>query len=304
MTLAVHDLTKTIGKRHIVQGISFEVRAGEVFGFLGPNGAGKTTTIRMLVGLMKPTSGRIVICGYSLRENFVHAMRYVGSIVENPALYPYMSGRENLQLVARTLGNVDPERIEAVVRQVDLHRRIDEKVKAYSLGMRQRLGIAQALLGKPRVLILDEPTNGLDPQGIRELRTFIRQLAKEQGISVLVSSHILSEIETMCDRFAIISHGRLVKAGSMNDLVEREHGSIEWDFNPFERGLSILQSFSDVTIVRQIDEHRVHVHMPFARVAKVNRALIEAGVEVGGIQRHEQTLEDLFMALTGEHRIG
>lgn len=304
VTIAVNDLTKSIGKRQIIHGISFEVEEGEVFGFLGPNGAGKTTTIRMLVGLIKPTSGSIEICGHDVQTHFVKAMQCLGSIVENPELYKYMSGRENLQLFARMLGDVGPERIEEVVHQVDLGKRIDDKVKTYSLGMRQRLGIAQALLGKPKVLILDEPTNGLDPMGIRELRAFIRHLAEEEGLSVLVSSHILSEIEMMCDRVAIISHGRVVKVGPVSDLVERDHGSIEWHLDPFEKGLSLLKAFPFVKIIGQLDEQKVKVHMPFNQIATVNRALNEADVEVGGIQRHVQTLEDLFITLTGDDRIG
>ena len=209
-TVQLKNVTKVIGKKTIIDNISFDIYPGEVFGFLGPNGAGKTTTIRMLVGLIKPTSGVIKICDFDVRKQFVQAMQRLGSIVENPELYKYLTGRENLQLFARMLPGVDSERIQEVIDLVDLTARIDDQVQTYSLGMRQRLGIAQALLGRPDVLILDEPTNGLDPMGIKDLRTFIRKLVDETGLSVLVSSHILSEIEMLADRVAIMSHGRIV----------------------------------------------------------------------------------------------
>ncbi|HLO13024.1 MAG TPA: ABC transporter ATP-binding protein, partial [Pseudoneobacillus sp.] len=211
ITLSVRGLRKAIGNKEIIKGIDFDLKKGEVFGFLGPNGAGKTTTIRMLVGLIKPTSGRIEICGYNVQSQFTKAMSYLGCIVENPELYSYLSGWENLQHFARMLPKMKEEQLLEVVKLVRLEERIHDQVKTYSLGMRQRLGIAQALLGRPKVLILDEPTNGLDPMGIREMRSFIRFLAETEGLTVLVSSHLLSEIQLMCDRVAIISKGKIIK---------------------------------------------------------------------------------------------
>src|SRR5713226_8711842 len=198
--LVATNLTKVIGKRTIVDGVSFSLNPGEVFGFLGPNGAGKTTTIRMLVGLIKPTAGSVTICGFNVRRDFEKALSNVGCIVENPDLYRFMTGRENLEHFARML-RVAPEEIERVAELVALAHRLDQRVGTYSLGMRQRLGIAQALLGKPKLLILDEPANGLDPAGIREIRELLRNLAAE-GMSVFVSSHLLAEVELMCDRVA------------------------------------------------------------------------------------------------------
>src|SRR5213083_2976587 len=215
--LTARNLTKVIGKRTIVDSVSFDLRAGEVFGFLGPNGAGKTTTIRMLVGLIRPTAGSVTICGHDIRREFEAAMRCIGCIVENPDLYRFMTGRENLQHFARMLG-VDGGEIERVASLVSLAHRLDQRVGTYSLGMRQRLGIAQALLGSPRVLILDEPANGLDPAGIREIRELLRTLAAG-GMSVFVSSHLLAEIELMCDRVAIIHKGQLLRIGSVHDLI-------------------------------------------------------------------------------------
>src|SRR5688572_16708166 len=194
--LSASHLTKVIGNRTIVDSVSFELRPGEVFGFLGPNGAGKTTTIRMLVGLIRPTEGTVEICGFNLRRDFEKAMRCIGCIVENPDLYRFMTGRENLQHFSRMLGVGNGE-IERVAALVNLDHRLDQRVGTYSLGMRQRLGIAQAMLGSPRVLILDEPSNGLDPAGIREVRELLRNLATERGLAVFVSSHLLGEVELM-----------------------------------------------------------------------------------------------------------
>ncbi|EGP9995339.1 ABC transporter ATP-binding protein, partial [Listeria monocytogenes] len=209
--LQVTNLHKKIRKREIIKGISFEVMPGEVFGFLGPNGAGKTTTIRMIVGLIKPTSGTILIGGKDIRKNFTEAMRGLGSIVENPEFYSFLTGQENLAYFARMDSSIKKERIQEVTELVGLEKRINDRVSTYSLGMRQRLGIAQALLSNPKLLILDEPTNGLDPSGIHEMRDFIRALARNEGISVLVSSHLLSEIELLCDRVAIMTDGTIIK---------------------------------------------------------------------------------------------
>src|SRR6184192_276628 len=216
--LVAESLTKVIGARTIVDNVSFELRPGEVFGFLGPNGAGKTTTIRMLVGLIKPTSGNVTICGFDQRHQFEDAMRCVGCIVENPDLYRFMTGRENLEHFARMLG-VPGAEIERVAELVAVEHRLDQRVGTYSLGMRQRLGVAQALLGSPRLLILDEPANGLDPAGIREIRTLLRRLAAERGMAVFVSSHLLGEVELMCDRVAIIHNGRILKEGDVRELI-------------------------------------------------------------------------------------
>jgi ABC-2 type transport system ATP-binding protein len=216
--LSARNLTKVIGKRTIVDSVSFDLQPGEVFGFLGPNGAGKTTTIRMLVGLIRPTSGSVTICGHDIRREFEKAMRCIGCIVENPDLYRFMTGRENLQHFARMLGAGASE-IERVADLVSLAHRLDQRVGTYSLGMRQRLGIAQAMLGNPRVLILDEPANGLDPEGIRWLRVMLRGLA-DQGRTVLVSSHQLGEVQAIADRAVILDKGKLVRSGSLAELSE------------------------------------------------------------------------------------
>ena len=231
VTLSVKDLRKSIGRKEIIKGLNFELREGEVFGFLGPNGAGKTTTIRMLTGLIKPTAGAISICGFDVRKEFTKAMQYLGCIVENPELYPFLSGWDNLVHFANMLPSVTEKEIREIAAFVGLDKRIHDKVKTYSLGMRQRLGIAQALLNRPKVLILDEPTNGLDPAGIREMREFIRNLAEKEGLSVLVSSHLLSEIQLLCDRVAIMLDGEIIQIDSVENLLTKQERLV-WKVEP------------------------------------------------------------------------
>ncbi len=299
ITLKVKGLRKVIGKKEIIKGIDFELKKGEVFGFLGPNGSGKTTTIRMIVGLIRPTSGMIEICGHDVNKAFTKAMAQLGCIVENPELYPYLSGWENLKLFASMLDGVKDERIIEVVELVGLSARIHDRVKTYSLGMRQRLGIAQALLGRPKVLILDEPTNGLDPSGIREMREFIRFLAEKEGLSVFVSSHLLSEIQLMCDRVAIISKGQVLRVETVETFLAQQE-LLYWRLSPLAEGKHVLST--ETQIIEEIDEWLV---TPFHEedVGKWNRKLVEAGVNVKEMNRKIPTLEDIFLELTGGESI-
>ena len=219
VVLSAEGLAKKYGEREVVTDATFALHRGEVFGFLGPNGAGKTTTIRMLVGLVKPTRGRAVIDGHDVQKEFEAAMRRVGCIVETPDLYKFLTGRENLEHFARMIGDGAEGRIDTLAALVKMDERLDDVVKTYSLGMRQRVGIAQALLSDPAVLILDEPTNGLDPAGIREMRELIRRLADEHGLAVFVSSHLLAEIEKMVDRVAIVHRGRTLATGTLEEVM-------------------------------------------------------------------------------------
>lgn len=302
--LSVKDLKKRIGQKTIVEDISFDVGGGEVFGFLGPNGAGKTTTIRMLVGLIKPTAGKITIGGYDVQRDFRQSMRQVGCIVENPELYSYLSGWENLKQFSRMLGDVPDERLTQLVQMVHLDERIHDKVKTYSLGMKQRLGIAQALLGRPKLLILDEPTNGLDPAGIRELREFIRTLVKEEGISVFISSHLLSEVQMICDRVAIINHGKMIKVATIQDLIEEAVDRVEWTVAPLDKAIDLLNQSGVVQDIKRIEEGRLLCRMPLDQMATLNKTLVMAGVEVSSVRPITLTLEDLFMELTGGEKVG
>lgn len=243
--LKVIDVHKKIGRKEIIKGISFEVMPGEVFGFLGPNGAGKTTTIRMLTGLIRPTLGKILIGGKNVRTEFTEAMKNLGCIVENPEMYPFLTGYENLAYFARMDPSIPRNRLDEVAALVGLTGRIHDKVKTYSLGMRQRLGIAQALLGNPKLLILDEPTNGLDPAGIREMREFIRSLAEKAHLSVLVSSHLLSEVQLMCDKVAIIHNGQVIRTGNVHELLS-EKARTFWKVAPIEKARTLLQAETQV----------------------------------------------------------
>lgn len=295
ITLEVQNLRKTIGNKEIIKGISFNLNKGEVFGFLGPNGAGKTTTIRMMVGLIRPTGGTIKICGFNIQTHFYKAIKNLGCIVENPELYPYLSGWDNLLHFVRMLEGIGEERIKEVTELVGLTERIHDKVKTYSLGMRQRLGIAQALLGKPKVLILDEPTNGLDPRGIREMREFIRYLAEKEGLSVLVSSHLLSEIQLLCDRVAIISKGTIIRIDEVTHLLSNQE-RVVWRFQPYENGREILTSLTNIienedgTILTEFDEKKI---------PEWNKTLVKGGIKISEMARKSPVLEDLFLELTG-----
>lgn len=308
IVLSVRDLRKKIKSREIIKGISFDVYANEVFGFLGPNGAGKTTTIRMLVNLIKPTAGTVEVTGLDIHKQHNEAMRQIGCIVENPELYGYMSGWENLEHFANMIPGVTERRIHEVTEIVGLDMRIHDKVKTYSLGMRQRLGIAQALLGKPKLLILDEPTNGLDPQGIKEMREFIRRLATG-GLSVFVSSHLLSEIQLMCDRVAIINHGSVVAVGKVEHLLEKYSNYVNWQLTPAPQAVRLLESTEGVTVVshhenneQEQDDHII-TQMAEELIAPVNSRLVQAGIAVHGIEKRNPSLEDLFLSLTEGGRI-
>ncbi|MBH0154959.1 MULTISPECIES: ABC transporter ATP-binding protein [Fictibacillus] len=297
--LEVENLTKKIKGKQIIKGVSFTLVPGEVFGFLGPNGAGKTTTIRMIVGLISPTSGTIKIGGKNVRTEFTEAMRHLGCIVENPELYPYLTGWENLVHFQKMDSSIPKTRLNEVIELVGLQNRIHDRVSTYSLGMRQRLGIAQALLGKPKVLILDEPTNGLDPAGIREMREFIRQLAREENLSVLVSSHLLSEIQLMCDRVAIISKGAVLRTDSVDNLLAEQERVI-WRAEPLPLAKEILSLETEVT--EGPDDTLITLYNE-PLLPDWNEKLVNAGVKVKEMRTQLPSLEDLFLEVTGGESI-
>jgi ABC-2 type transport system ATP-binding protein len=299
VVLEAEGLTKRFGRRAAVADVSFDVRAGEVFGFLGPNGAGKTTTIRMLVGLARPDLGRVRIRGLDVFRDFEKAMAHVGCIVEAPDLYRYLTGRENLLHFARMLPGGAEARIPELARLVALADRLDENVSTYSLGMRQRLGIAQALLGNPDVLILDEPANGLDPAGSREIRQLVRYLAAERGISVFVSSHLLSEIEQMCDRVAIIHRGRTLATAAVGELIDRVASDrVRLTARPAGRAAELLSAFGPAEARPGEEEGVVSARIPKERIPEALRALAAAGVDVFLVERPVPSLEEVFLEIT------
>jgi ABC-2 type transport system ATP-binding protein len=295
----IKDLKKVIGSKTIIHGISMEVLPGEVFGFLGPNGAGKTTTIRMMVGLMGITEGEVRINGYSIEKDFEKAISNIGGIIENPEMYKFLSGYDNLLQYARMLPvPVKKERINEIVKLVGLEKRIHEKVRGYSLGMRQRLGLAQALLHSPALLILDEPTNGLDPAGIREIRTYIRKIAHEEGIAVFVSSHMLSEMQLMCDRIGIIQDGRLVSVETVGDLVgDKVNTTLE--IEPIEKAKEfVAKTFPEMN--PEIKGNQLFVSASREKVPALIKILAANEFEIYQISSSNKTLEEKFLEMTEE----
>lgn len=291
----LENISKVIENKTIIDQLSFELYPGEVVGFLGPNGAGKTTTIRMIVGLMAPTSGKILIDGIDIEQDFEKAIGHVGAIVENPELYKYMSGYKNLLHYARMVDGVTTERIEEVIKLVGLQNRIQQKVKTYSLGMRQRLGLAQALLHKPKLLILDEPTNGLDPAGIREFRDYLRQAAEREGVCVLVSSHLLSEIELMCDRTLIIQSGKLIGEKQIQIREEKlsETQIVRFGVSPVNKAVGLLSSpYQEVSGGFEVEIER-------DAIPSLVQKLAAAKIDIFSIEPRVKSLEDEFLEITG-----
>ncbi|MFJ6208498.1 ABC transporter ATP-binding protein [Lysinibacillus sp. NPDC092081] len=293
----LQNISKTIGGKQLIQKLNIDLYPGQITGFLGPNGAGKTTTIRMMTGLMRPTEGKVIIDGLSLQDNYEEAISKVGVIVENPEMYKYMTGYKNLLHFARMHKNVTKERIEEVVKQVGLEKRIHEKVSTYSLGMRQRLGLAQALLHRPKFLILDEPTNGLDPAGIREFRMYLRKIAAEDGVSVFVSSHLLSEIELMCDRVAVIQNGKLI---DIRDINVETSSFYYIEATPSNQAADLLQKL-DYNYV--VENNGYVVEIKKEDIPKLITQFVNEGIQIFAVQPHHKTLEDQFLEMTGGGQI-
>jgi ABC-2 type transport system ATP-binding protein len=296
--LALDGLSKTYGWRgggvKAVRGVSLAVGAGEVYGFLGPNGAGKSTTIRMLIGLIAPSAGRVSLFGRDLAEE-PGLLRRVGSLVDGGAFYPFLSGRRNLEVLARTHGG-GAERIEPLLEQVGLARDAKRKVKAYSTGMRQRLGVAAALLNDPEIVILDEPVNGLDVAGIQEMRQLIRSLAADRGKTVFLSSHLLSEVQQVCDRVAIIHKGEVVRESTVAGLLDQEATSLRVEAAPVEAAEAALAPHWPVAR----DGAALLVTATRAEAPDVARRLVEARVELFGLAPIQANLEEVFLAITRE----
>jgi ABC-2 type transport system ATP-binding protein len=281
-------LTKRYGSLTAVDNLDLRVHAGEVYGFLGPNGAGKTTTLRMLLGLIRPSSGEVRLFGEPPGR-----LDGVGALIEGPAFYPYLSGRDNLRVLARHAG-VPPARIAAVLHQVDLTDRAADRYATYSLGMKQRLGVAAALLKDPRLVVLDEPTNGLDPAGMADMRLLIRRLGAA-GCTVLLSSHLMTEVQELCDRVGVISHGRLVAESTVTEL--RGEPGLRLVATPLAEAAAQARSLLGPDAVH-ISDNGLRLTIPPSRAAEVNTALVSAGIAVSEIRTEERSLEDAFLALT------
>lgn len=298
MLLQIRDLTKKIGSKVIVDHVTLNMEEGEILGLLGPNGAGKTTTIRMIVGLMSKSGGQVLINGTDTQVNFEQAMKHIGVIVENPDLYKYLSGYDNLVHFSRMTPGVTESRIQEVIALVGLEHSIHDKVATYSLGMRQRLGLAVVLVHKPSLLVLDEPTNGLDPAGIRELRGHLKHLAQQEGVGILISSHLMSEMEMMCDRVAILQKGKLVGVHKISDMVDDERGQVRFEVDRPDLAVQILQALMSGDEITT-DERHIQVRISKAQIPEISRKLMSAGINVFGVHTVKQTLEDKFMEITG-----
>ena len=296
VALHTENLTKRFGARTAVDRLTIRVERGDIYGFLGPNGAGKSTTLRMLLGLVRPTSGAIKFPVRASDWEYLRARSRIGAIIETPAFYENFSARRNLQLLASLSGGVQKKRVEEVLEIVDLRGRAQDPVKVYSLGMRQRLGIAQALLPTPELIILDEPTNGLDPQGIHETRNLIRRLRDEFKLTVLLSSHLLTEIEQLCNRVGIIQEGRLLYEGGPEALVAPTSlykvrvDNVAGAFDLLKREPGVTVSRNGASFLR-IDADAEHI-------AAVNTLLVGNGIKVYELSPAQETLEEAFLRLT------
>ncbi|MBO0575580.1 ABC transporter ATP-binding protein [Clostridium botulinum] len=296
--LQVENIHKKIGKREIIKDVSFSVKEGEIFGFLGPNGAGKTTTIRMMVGLIAPTKGNIKIMGHDIQKDRIKALKNVGCIVENPDMYNDLTGMQNLKYYADLYGDITKERINEVAELVGLKDRINDKIKKYSLGMKQRLGLGQAVLSNPKLLILDEPTNGLDPIGMHEFREIVKDIAKKNNSAVFISSHILSEIEQMCDHFAIINKGSIKTI----QAVSEESSNIERLKISTNEIKKIQDVFSKLNFVRNInlEQNSIVVEISPKNFSEIIKEIGKNDVNIDDICKVESNLENKFMKILEE----
>jgi ABC-2 type transport system ATP-binding protein len=299
IVLNVTNLSKNIGKFSIIKDVNFELHKGEILGLLGPNGSGKTTILKMLVGLLKPTNGTILIQQYNINKDFEKAISNVGAIIENPAMYDYLSGYENLVQLFKMTNQFSLERLDEIVQLLKMEDYIDDKVHTYSLGMRQRLGLAQAILHRPDILLLDEPTNGLDPEGMKSLRETLKSLAKE-GVSIIISSHILSEIELICHSVLVMKDGKCVEKSLLNDWQKTSKNKQLYAFKLLKMDKTIenlLEPYSSKKIVTH--SNGFSIELDVEEVAALNRLLVNAGAEVVGIELAGNRLEELFLQKLG-----
>lgn len=293
--LTCEGLHKKIGKKEILKDVSLVVNPGDILGFIGPNGAGKTTTIKLILGLQSISSGSVHINGFDIQKNFEKAIQKVGAIVENPDLYMYLSGYDNLKLISHLYPSVDKNRIDEVVKLVGLENRIKDKVSKYSLGMRQRLGVAQAILHRPNLLILDEPTNGLDPEGIKSMRELLVKLSQEEGMAILISSHNLSELESFCNKVCIIKNGTIVETSNLEEVKkEVSDGCHIFEVDDVKKVQSIC---GDQSIT--LDSHQIKIFVEKNQVPELVKTFVTENIKIYSIREDILTLEDAFLKKTG-----
>lgn len=299
--LEVKNLTKVYGERPVVQGLNFSIFEGEIFGFLGANGAGKSTTMKLITGLAKATEGDVIIDGNSISQNFVKAVSKVGAMVEMPQFYPYLSGYQNLKYFASLYGNITKGQIIDIAELVGLKGRIYDKVKTYSLGMKQRLGIAQALLNDPKLLVLDEPTNGLDANGIREIKDFLRKIAKTKGVAIMISSHILGIMESLCETICIIDGGKITEIRTIDEIKKKccKFGThyIKID-KPNYAGFLIQEKFGKKV---GVTKNKVLFSTTNEELAKIIVSLTDNKVSIFGAGEIDYSLEDAYLDIVGRN---
>jgi bacitracin transport system ATP-binding protein len=304
MVIKTNGLTKLYGKQKVVNNLEIHANQGEIYCFLGRNGAGKTTTIRMLLGLIKPNSGEIEIFGEDLQRNMKDILRRIGSIVEFSGFYGNLTGYENLLINAKLMGIRKENAIEEALEIVGLHHETEKRVDRYSLGMKQRLGIARAILHDPELLILDEPTNGLDPIGIKEIRRMIKTLAEERQISIFISSHILSEVEQLADRIGVIHQGVLLEEVAFAELRKRNRKYIEFQVSNDGKAVLLMEQQFGIQDYEVHEQGILRIYSHLGEQAKINRTLNEYGIEVSKLVMSEDNLEDYFVKLIGDENIG
>ena len=293
--LKCENLHKSFRKKEILKGVSLVVSSGDILGFIGPNGAGKTTTIKLILGLQRIGSGRVTINGFDIQKDFERAIARVGAIIENPDLYMYLSGYDNLKLISNLYKGIDEKRIQEVIKLVGLEKRINDKVSKYSLGMRQRLGVAQAILHKPNLLILDEPTNGLDPEGIKDLRNLLIKLAKEENMGILISSHNLAELESFCNKVCIIKNGVIVESSDLETVKKAaSEGNYIIELDDSKKARIIIGDMAEAT-----DSTHIQVHADKENIPSIIKKLVLQDVKIYSIREDVLSLEDAFFKKTG-----
>lgn len=295
--LKVKDLNKKFGKKEVLKSVSFEINEGDILAFIGPNGAGKTTTIKCILGLQRLTKGSIAINGYDIKKNFVKAIEKTGCIVESPDVYMYLTGYENLKLQASLYANIKEDSLTNIIRLVGLENRIYDKVSKYSLGMRQRLGIAISLVNNPNLLILDEPTNGLDPEGIKELRELLLKLSK-RGMGILISSHNLSELESFCNKVCIISKGEIIEENSISKIKEVDENKYIIKLNDTKKTKKLLNSNDKI-----VDDNYIEVIKDEKEIAEFIKVLVNNNIDIYEVKKEVLTLEEAFMNRAGGKKI-
>lgn len=298
--LQTNQLTKTIEGKDLVKNVNLHVKKGEIYGFLGPNGAGKTTVMKMITNLWKPTSGTVELFGETLAPTSYEVLKRMGSIIEFPCFYDHMSGLDNLKLHCEYMGYYTPDSAKESLEMLDLWDAAEKPVKTYSLGMRQRLGIARAILCMPELLILDEPTNGLDPAGMKQLRDLFQMLCKEKGITIFISSHILSEVESIADTIGIIHHGHMMKEISMEKISEMNTAYIEADVENTKRAAYVLSDKLELKNFKIFDEHHIRIYDNNISTNDISISFTANEINIRSIGKKQESLEDYFLKLTEE----